>query len=210
MEIIVNGQSSIKIVTDKVIYFDPFKIENETHDADIIFITHDHHDHFSIEDIKKVEKEDTVFVIPECMYNLLGGENVIIVSAYEKVKVEDYECEVLPAYNVSKQFHPKEKGYVSYIVTIEGKRIYVAGDNDKNEDNLNILCDIVLLPIGGHYTMDYLEASELVNEIKPDYVIPTHYSSDLGGLDAGVKFKELINKDIKVELLIDTKQSLVL
>ena len=76
MEISINCHSSIKIKSDKTIYFDPFKIVSEDHDADIIFITHDHYDHFSIEDIKKIEKEDTVFVIPECMYNLLGGENV--------------------------------------------------------------------------------------------------------------------------------------
>ena len=53
MEISINCHSSIKIVSDKIIYFDPFKIENDVHDADIIFITHDHYDHFSIEDIKK-------------------------------------------------------------------------------------------------------------------------------------------------------------
>ncbi|MBQ1566482.1 MAG: MBL fold metallo-hydrolase, partial [Erysipelotrichaceae bacterium] len=80
MKIKVNAQSSIKIISDKIIYFDPFLIKEESHDADIIFVSHDHYDHFSIEDIKKVEKEDTVYVIPDCMYNLLGGPNVVIVK----------------------------------------------------------------------------------------------------------------------------------
>ena len=203
MEIKVNAQSSIKVITDKIIYFDPFKIKEESHDADIIFITHDHYDHFSIDDIKKVEKEDTLYVIPECMINLLGGMNVVLVSPDEKTTIDGIECEVLPAYYFSKQFHPKEKGYISYIVTIDGKRIYVAGDNEKNEDNINIICDIALVPVGGHYTMDYMEAADLINNIKPDLVIPTHYSEDLGGLDTGIKFKELIDSDIEVELLLD-------
>ncbi|MBR5754814.1 MAG: MBL fold metallo-hydrolase, partial [Erysipelotrichaceae bacterium] len=90
MQITINCHSSIRVATDKIIYFDPFKIEEETHDADIIFITHDHFDHFSVEDIKKVEKEDTVYVIPDCMYNLLGGENVVTVNPGEKNIVEGY------------------------------------------------------------------------------------------------------------------------
>lgn len=72
MKIQINKQSSIKIISNKIIYFDPFMIDEESHDADIVFITHDHYDHFSIDDIKKIEKEDTVFVIPDNMYNLLG------------------------------------------------------------------------------------------------------------------------------------------
>ena len=202
MKIEVNAQSSIKLISDRIIYFDPFMIKKETHDADIIFITHDHYDHFSIEDIKKVEKEDTVYVIPDCMYNLLGGENVVIVNPNEKVDVEGYEVVTIPSYNREKQFHPKDKGYVAYIVTVEGKRIYVAGDCDENEDNLKISCDIALIPIGGHYTMDYKEGAEYINRIRPALVIPTHYGNGIGDEKDGERFKELIDKDIEVELLL--------
>ena len=200
MEISINAQSSIKIVSDKIIYFDPFKIENESHDADIIFITHDHFDHFSIEDIKKVEKEDTVYVIPDSMYNLLGGENVITLYPNEKATVEGYDVLTIPSYNVGKQFHPIDKGYLGYVINIEGKRVYVAGDCDVNEDNLKVKCDIAIVPIGGHYTMDYVEASKLVNEIKPELVIPSHYGDIVGDSSFGKLFKDLIDKEIKVEL----------
>ena len=202
MEIKVNCQSSIKVISDKIIYFDPFKIADESHDADIIFITHDHYDHFSIEDIKKIEKEDTVFVIPECMYNMLGGENVITCKPYENILVEDYNVEVIPSYNREKQFHPKDKGYVAYIVEIEGKRVYVAGDCDSNEDNLKVICDIALIPIGGHYTMDYQEAADYINKIEPEIVIPTHYGDIVGDKGDGLKFKELVDKKIKVDIKI--------
>ena len=203
MEISINCHSSIRIDDGKIIYFDPFKIEDETHDADIIFITHDHHDHFSIDDIKKIEKDDTVYVVPESMYNLLGGENVITVKPYEKVLVEDYEVYVVPSYNANSSFHPKEKAYVGYVVTIGGKRVYVAGDCDLNDDNKKIKCDIALLPIGGKYTMDYTQAAQLANIINPEVVIPTHYGDIIGSKQDVVNFKELINNNIIVDVKIE-------
>lgn len=203
MEIIVNAHSSIKIISDKIIYFDPFLIEEESHDGDIIFITHDHFDHFSIEDIKKIEKEDTVYVIPDNMYNLLGGENVVVLNPYEKTNIEGYDVTTIPSYNINKPYHPKEKNNLGYIIEIENQRIYVAGDCDINDDNKKIKVDIALVPIGGKYTMNYKEAGELINLIKPKLVIPTHYGSiNIGDKKDGERFKELINKDIKVELKI--------
>ena len=202
MKIEINCHSSIRITANKTIYFDPFKIEEECHDADIIFITHDHYDHFSIEDIKKIEKDDTVYVIPECMYNMLGGENVIVVEPGEKTIVEGFETFVVPAYNKLKPFHPKMKGYVGYNVLIEGKRVYVAGDTDMNEDNMKLKCDIALVPVGGKYTMDYKQAAELVNRIKPEIAIPTHYGDIVGDKNDGEKFIGLLDPEIKGELKI--------
>lgn len=202
MKISINSQSSIRIASDKVIYFDPFKIEEEVHDADIIFITHNHFDHFSIEDIKKIEKEDTVYVIPECMYNLLGGENVITLNPDEKTNVEGYVVETLPSYNVNKDFHPKDKGYLSYVVTIEGKRVFVMGDCDPNDDNRKVKCDYCFIPIGGHYTMDYKQASEYINEIKPEVAVPCHYGDVVGDHKDGERFKKLVNSDIDVKLYL--------
>ena len=61
----INCHSSIKIRKGKIIYIDPFKIEKESHDADIILITHDHYDHYSPEDIEKIDKQDTIIVAPK-------------------------------------------------------------------------------------------------------------------------------------------------
>ena len=65
--IIVNIQSSIKMTLGKIIYFDPFMIMDEMHDADIIFITHNHYDHFDIKSIDKVKNENTIVVVPKSM-----------------------------------------------------------------------------------------------------------------------------------------------
>lgn len=202
MEYIVNAQSSIKIVSDKVVYFDPFKIDKNYNDADIIFITHDHFDHFSIEDIKKVEKDDTVYVIPDSMYNLLGGENVVNLYPNEKATIEGLDVYSVPAYNANSDFHPIEKGYLGYLVNIDNKVIYVAGDCDVNKDNLNIKCDVAFVPIGGKYTMDYKQAAQLINTIKPKEVIPTHFGDIVGDKEDGDKFADLISKDIKVLKLL--------
>jgi len=202
VEISINCHSSIRIASDRIIYFDPFQIEEETHDADIIFITHDHYDHFSVEDIRKIEKEDTVYVIPDCMYNLLGGENVVVIQPKEKAIVEGLDVYAVPSYNVNKKFHPLEKGYVGYLVRIEDKAVYVAGDCDVNEDNLKIRCDIALVPIGGKYTMDCEQAAKLINTIRPALAIPTHYGSITGSKEDGETFRKLIDPGIEVQLKI--------
>ena len=202
MKIEVNANSSIRIETDKVIYFDPFQIADQRHDADIVFITHDHFDHFSVEDIRKIEKEDTVFVVPECMRGLLDGENVVVAVPGETIEAEGYETRTIPSYNVGKPFHPKEKGYIAYIVKIEDNWIYVAGDCDANEDNRRVDCDIALIPIGGKYTMNYKEAAALINELKPKLVIPTHYGDVAGDKKDGRKFRELVDPSIEVKLLL--------
>ncbi len=202
MNISINAHSSIRIDFGKVVYFDPFRIENEAHDADVIFITHDHFDHFSVEDIRKVEKESTVYVIPECMYNLLGGENVVVIRPNEKLIVEGMDVYALPSYNIGKPFHPKDKGYVGYLVRIEDQTVYVAGDCDVNEDNSSISCDIALVPVGGKYTMDHEQAAGLVNRLRPKLAIPTHYGDIAGGYDAGEKFRQLVDEGIRVDILI--------
>ena len=203
MKISINKHSSIRIEDgDKVLYFDPFQITDCLNDADLIFITHDHFDHFSIEDIRKVEKDDTVYVIPECMYNLLGGENVVTVLPGEKHIIEGYEVKVIPSYNVGKQFHPKDKGYVAYVVGIGGEKVFVAGDCDANEDNLKVKCDIALVPAGGMYTMNYAEAAAFVNRIHPKKAIPMHYGEVAGDQKDGERFAKLVDKDIEVEILL--------
>lgn len=199
--------SSIKFSKEKVIYFDPFKIESNCNDADIIFITHDHYDHYSPEDINKVKKAETKIVAPEDLQTKLlkdgfSQENIILVKPYEKNEAYGIKFETIPAYNISKQFHPKENGWVGYIIQINDIRYYVAGDTDITEDNKKVKCDVAFVPVGGTYTMNFEEAAKLVNEIKPKIAVPIHYGSIVGTNKDATDFIKLLHTDIKGKILI--------
>ena len=199
--------SSIKINEGKVIYFDPFKIDKQYNDADIIFITHDHYDHYSEEDIDKVIKPDTTIVIPEGMQVKLlkkgvKNSNIITVEPEKTYVVEGLKFETIPAYNVNKAFHPKDNGWVGYILEIDGIRYYIAGDTDITEENKRVKCDIAFVPVGGTYTMDFKGAAELVNEIKPKVAVPIHYGSIVGTSEDAINFQKLLNPEIKCKIKI--------
>ena len=207
MKIEVLCHSSIRIEGEnKIIYIDPYRIKEEKNDADIIFITHSHYDHFSEEDILKIKNENTQILVTtdllERTIELGFKEDITVVNPNNSYTVLDIEVNTIPAYNINKQFHPKENNWVGYILTIEGKSIYVAGDTDINEENKNVKCDIALLPVGGTYTTNYEEAAELANLINPELVIPTHYGEIVGEKEDAIKFKKLINENINVEIQI--------
>lgn len=198
----INCHSSIKISKRKTIYIDPFKIEKEMHDADIIFITHDHYDHYSPEDVEKVAKEDTIIVAPKTVKALSKMKNVVLVEPNKKYEIEEIKVETIPAYNVNKQFHPKGNEWVGYIIEIDEERYYIAGDTDITPENKQVKCDVAFIPVGGTYTMNYEEAAELTNIIKPKIAIPTHYGSIVGEKEDGLKFKALLNSEIECKILI--------
>lgn len=200
-------QSAIRIAPDKVIYFDPLGIKEETHDADIIFITHDHHDHFSPEDIYKVRKADTQIIVPEKLEERswklgFAPENVHTVAAGQVKELAGLTVEAVPAYNNVKSFHPKESGWVGYVVTVNGVRYYIAGDTDMTEENRKVRCDVAFVPIGGTYTMDPEEAAEFVNTIKPRIAVPIHYGSIVGKKEDAGEFQGHLSPDIDCECLM--------
>ena len=195
--------NSIKITENVIVYVDPFKINKEYHDADYVFFTHSHYDHFSPEDIEKVKKESTVFIVTEDLEekaeDLYGKENILVVKPKEDYHVSDFDFKTTYAYNVNKAFHPKENKWVGYLIQINNKTYYIAGDTDNIEEIQDIECDEAFIPIGGTYTMNYKEAAELANEIKAKVIIPTHYGSIVGDKEDAIKFKELVEgKEVKI------------
>ena len=190
--------NSIKIKKDKVIYIDPFQIDIPAHDADLILCTHSHYDHFSPDDIKAVSKETTVIITTtDCTSDIsktgICEENTYYVKPYDEFDYQGINIKAIPAYNKYKEFHPKEREWVGYIIDIDEHRYYIAGDTDKTKEACAVKCDVAFLPVGGTYTMNYVEAAALASKIEPKYVIPTHYGSIVGEPEDGILFKELID-----------------
>lgn len=199
--------SSIKFSDNIKIYFDPYEINENNNDADIIFITHNHYDHYSENDIKKIYNANTKFIITKDLekelLNLgIKKENIIIVAPNNNYNVLDISFKTIPAYNINKPFHPKENNWVGYLINYNNFTYYIAGDTDITEDNKLIKCDVAFLPIGGKYTMNYKEAAELTNIIKPKIVVPIHYGLIVGTTEDAIEFSKLINKDITCKILI--------
>ena len=199
--------SSIRINKDKIIYIDPFKIDKNYNDADIVFITHDHYDHYSEEDIDKVINKNTTIIIPEELLTKLlrKGINknaIITVEPNVKYMVQGIKFETIPAYNTNKSFHPKENDWVGYIITLNDIRYYIAGDTDITEENRKVKCDVAFVPVGGTYTMDFKEAASLINEIKPKIAIPIHYGSIVGTEQDAIDFIRLLHPEIKGIILM--------
>ena len=198
----INTQSSIKIKLDKVLYFDPFKIENASYDADIIFITHEHYDHFDIESINKIKNDNTIVVCPKAMeeeINQLEFKEYYYLNPNDSIIIDNININAISAYNIDKPFHPKSNNWLGYTITYSDITYYIAGDTDKTNEAEKVKCDIALIPIGGHFTMDVSEAFELVSIIKPKIVIPIHYGSIIGSKSDGESLKnKLLNTDIKV------------
>lgn len=202
--------SSIKMNKEKVIYIDPFKIDGNYNDADIIFITHDHYDHYSEEDIDKVKKDDTVIIVPEellakALRNGFKQDYIMTVKPNKKYMVEGIKFETIPAYNINKQFHPKENEWVAYIIEIKGIKYYIAGDTDITEENKKVKCDVAFVPVGGIYTMDFKEAAQLINEIKPKIAVPIHYGSVVGTKQDAIDFSKLLHSEIECTILMKLK-----
>lgn len=202
MNIEINCHSSIKIIGDKIIYVDPFRIKENKNDADIIFITHDHYDHYSLKDIEKIKKQNTIIVMPKHIERKDDLKDAVIVMPNKKYEVDGINVETIPSYNINKPYHPKENNWVGYILNIEGKRIYIPGDTDITEENMKVQCDIIFVPIGGTYTMNYEEGAKLTNIIKPKIAIPVHYGEIVGKKEDAEEFKKLLEKDIECKILI--------
>lgn len=204
--IVINTQSSIKIVGEKKLYFDPIEIASEEHDADFIFLTHEHSDHFSPDNIKKIAKEASIILAPESMkheiVSQLGNLNCTFkfLLSNQTKEFSRILVETVPSYNNSKSYHTKKKQWLGYVVTMEGIRYYVAGDTDETKEAKQIRCDVALIPIGGTYTMNPKEAADLIQIIGPQVAIPTHYGSIVGETDYGNQFAALVPHNIKVDL----------
>jgi L-ascorbate metabolism protein UlaG (beta-lactamase superfamily) len=201
------GHAGFKILWNgKVMYLDPFQISDAHEKADVIFITHSHYDHCSIEDIKKIIALKTKVVCTSDVQSKLAKvkDNVqtIIVEPHKQYNVEDIHIQTIPAYNLNKQFHPRENQWVGYILKFGETTFYHSGDTDLTQELLQVKTDVALLPVSGTYTMTAEEAVRAAESIQPQLAIPMHYGSIVGTeADAEKFFVNCQQKNINAEIL---------
>ena len=189
------GHDGFRLDGPTVIYFDPWKLHGKHVPADLVLISHEHYDHCSPDDIKKVSGPKTVVVASSGAAANLPGARAI--KPGDRLTAAGVPIEAVPAYNLTKfrspgvPFHPQGAGHVGYIVTVGGVRLYFAGDTDQIPEMTAIDCDVALLPVSGIYVMTVEEAAAAARTINPQIVVPMHFGAGIGTEGDGLRFKEL-------------------
>lgn len=170
------GHASVLLACETfTVYVDPWKVAPTLSKADLVLITHEHYDHFSAEDIARISTPQTriagPMAIPLITDRLKPGDTLTVGAA---------AIEAVPAYNIEKEFHPRRNQWVGYLITLGGKRFYHSGDTDRIPEMQGLRADVVFLPVGGTYTMDAQAATQTVQDIQPELVIPIHYGDIVG------------------------------
>ena len=189
--------ASIRIEYDgREIEIDPVtKLGNKTIDytampkADYIFVTHEHGDHFDKEALKQLTGEKTQLITNKRCAEMLGYGEIMVNG--QSSTFNDITDEAVPAYNISEgrtQFHPKGRDN-GYILTIDGLRIYIAGDTEDIPEMQDIKdIDIAFLPCNQPYTMTTEQLVKAAKTVKPKVLFPYHYGqTDVKGIPAQLK-----------------------
>jgi L-ascorbate metabolism protein UlaG (beta-lactamase superfamily) len=187
------------------VYVDPFRIGTVKGHADVVFISHSHFDHLNNDDLQKIANDETVFVAPEeAAQKLPFKKKITLAKIGKKGEVEGIKFEAIHAYNTEaarSNFHPKDAGMVGYVIEIEGKRVYHAGDTDITKEMESVTADLALLPSGGTYTMDVDQAIRATQVVKAKNFAPMHYKAILG-LEGSNELEKRFSREVKDSLIL--------
>jgi L-ascorbate metabolism protein UlaG (beta-lactamase superfamily) len=192
------GHSGFRISAGgRAIYIDPYRVPPGARKADLILITHGHYDHFSPQDVERLQKPTTEVIAPAAVAERLSGR-VRSIAAGEEIDPENVRgvsVRAVAAYNTSKRdkegrvFHPREAGGVGFDLNVRGERLYHAGDTDVIPEMDSVAgVDVALLPVSGTYVMTAGEAAEAARRIQPRVAVPMHWGEHLGTREDALAF----------------------
>jgi L-ascorbate metabolism protein UlaG (beta-lactamase superfamily) len=193
------GHDTFRIDAGKIIYFDPYQIAAGP-TADVILVSHDHFDHCSPEDIKKIQGPQTIIVTEKDAAKKLTGD-VRVIKPGEMLDLDGVTVEAVPSYNTDKDFHPRNKGWLGFVVEVEGVRLYHAGDTDFIQEMRDLKVDIAFLPVSGTYVMTAEQAVKAALAIQPKLAIPMHYGAIVGDVQDALAFQKALEGKVAVQIL---------
>jgi len=191
------GHASFRLArAERVIYFDPWEIASEPHDADLVLVSHPHFDHLDTASVARLLKEKGTQIVTtaDCAEKLKEAgitEGVRVARPGDRLEVSGITVEAVPAYNTNKTFHPKEKGWLGFIVELDGVRSYHAGDTDFIPEMAEFRVDVALLPVSGTYVMTAEEAASAAQAMRPNIAVPMHYGRVVGTVADAKRFQTL-------------------
>jgi len=192
------GHASVKIVwKDLAIYVDPYRLNINPQDADLILVSHSHSDHYSPADIAKVRNAQTHFAGAADVVKTYGSGQSL--APGQTLDVAGVRVIAVASYNITRTNHPKVNNWLGFIVEVGGSRIYCAGDTDLTLEMKAVTgIDVAFLPAGGTYTMDATQAAEATRYVQPTLAIPYHWGTSVGTLADAQRFAQLAACNVKV------------
>ena len=191
------GHDTFRLDGSSTIYIDPWKLPAGARPADLILVTHDHFDHFSAADIASIGSARTTLIGPAAVTDQTSGLTTVTLAPGEAATVGGVTVTAVPAYNLDKfrgpgePYHPREAGYLGYVVEMDGLRVYHAGDTDAIPEMNDVRCDVALLPLGGTYTMTADEAAAACDALGAATAVPMHFADLVGTQADAERFREL-------------------
>lgn len=189
--------SSVRIRRNGVeIHIDPLGVDDESQ-ADFVLLTHPHYDNFSEDDIERVRHAGTILIAPSSMKKQIDGADHLMRPG-DMLQLDGLDVLAVPAHNVDKKFHTPEQGWLGYVFTIDGVTYYHAGDTDFLPAMFGIRCDVAFLPVGGHYTMDAVDAARAGEACGADVIVPIHWGEPHGDESDIAHLRELFSRTVTV------------